>query len=225
MKSVFSRHDIPETLHSDNGPQYSSQEFAEFATTYNFAHETSSPHFPQSNGHAECAVKTVKRLLKDSRDPFLSLLSYRTTPLPWCGLSPAELLMGRRIRSDLPQNSQDLTPKWPYLQEFRARNLEFKQKQKRDFDRRHRVRDLPSIPNDTDVWITTDGRPTTGRVTAPANAPRSYVVETPSGVIRRNRSQLNVAPNVHANTPTVRDRSPIRTRSRTGTNTAPPERL
>ena len=65
LKSVFSRHGIPETICSDNGPQYSAQEFAEFATAYNFSHVTSSPHFPQSNGHAERAVQTVKELLKD----------------------------------------------------------------------------------------------------------------------------------------------------------------
>lgn len=95
MKSIFSRHGIPEMVVSNNGPQYSSQEFADFAKTYQFSHVTSSPHYPPSNGHAERRVKTVKRLLKDSDDPYLSLLSYRTTPLPWCGISPAELLMGR----------------------------------------------------------------------------------------------------------------------------------
>ena len=225
LKSIFSRHGIPEILVSDNGPQYSSHEFAEFAATYNFAHVTSSPHYPQSNGHAERAVKTVKGLLKDSSDPYLSLLSYRTTPLPWCELSPAELLMGRRIRSDLPQSRQTLTPQWPYLQEFKVRNEEYKLRQKRDFDHRHRTRDLPDIPIDTDVWITTDGSSTSGRVIAPADAPRSYIVETPSGEVRRNRSQLNVAPGCHSNTSTFRDRSPIRTRSRTGTNISPPDRL
>ena len=203
LKSVFSRHGIPATLFSDNGPQYNSHEFDEFAATYNFAHVTSSPHYPQSNGHAERAVKTVKGLLKDSSDPYLSLLSYRTTPLPWCDLSPAELLMGRRIRSDLPQSTQTLTPQWPYLQEFKVRDKEYKLRQKRDFDSRHRARDLPDIPIDTDVWITTDGSPTTGRVVAPADAPRSYIVETPSGEVRRNRRQLNIVPGCHSNTSTT----------------------
>ena len=45
-------------------------------------------------------VKTVKKLLEDI---YMALLSYRATPLPWCGLSPAELLMGRKIRTDVPQ--------------------------------------------------------------------------------------------------------------------------
>ena len=64
LQSIFARHGIPETLRSDNGPQYSSAEFARFASTYGFKHVTSSPHFPQSNGQAERAVQTVKNLLK-----------------------------------------------------------------------------------------------------------------------------------------------------------------
>ena len=53
LKSIFARHGIPSKVASDNGPQYSSQVFTNFATAYNFAHVTSSPHFPQSNGQAE----------------------------------------------------------------------------------------------------------------------------------------------------------------------------
>ena len=91
LKALFSRHGIPAVLVSDNGPQYSSKEMQEFADQYGFQHITSSPHYPQSNGLAERSVKTVKSLLDKSADPYIALLSYRTTPFPWCGLSPAEL--------------------------------------------------------------------------------------------------------------------------------------
>ena len=89
MKAVFSRYGIPQTVRSDNGPQYSSEEFSKFAAEYNFYHETSSPHFAQSNGQAERTVQTMKNLLRESTDPYMALLTYRSTPLPWCGLSPA----------------------------------------------------------------------------------------------------------------------------------------
>jgi len=71
---------------SDNGPQYDSHEFTAFAKSYPFCHTTSSPHFLQSNGHAERAVQTTKKLLKGAEDPYLALLTYRSTSLPLCGL-------------------------------------------------------------------------------------------------------------------------------------------
>ena len=66
LKSIFSRHGIPEILVSDNGTQYSSALFREFATEYGFTHLTSSPNYMylQGNGAAERAVKTVKGMLK-----------------------------------------------------------------------------------------------------------------------------------------------------------------
>ena len=60
MKSIFVRHGIPELVESDNGPQYSCQSFNEFAENYQFRHKTSSPYYPQGNGEAERAVKTIK---------------------------------------------------------------------------------------------------------------------------------------------------------------------
>lgn len=74
MKSIFARHGIPETLVSDNGPQYSSQAFKEFVKEYEFKHVTSSPYFPQWNGEAERAVGTIKSFLKKGDDPYKALL-------------------------------------------------------------------------------------------------------------------------------------------------------
>jgi len=82
IKSVFSRHGIPQEVISDNGPQHDSTELKEFASSYGFNHITSSPYYPQGNGLAEHMVKTVKNLLKEAPDMYLTLLSYRATPLP-----------------------------------------------------------------------------------------------------------------------------------------------
>ncbi|GFO39042.1 integrase core domain [Plakobranchus ocellatus] len=65
-------------------------------------HTTSSPRYPQSNGFAERMVQTAKKLIaKSKEDPHIALLNYRTSPsqnLP----SPAELLMGSKLRTKLP---------------------------------------------------------------------------------------------------------------------------
>ena len=54
LKEQFSRHGIPDTVVSDNGSQFSSQEFHEFALSWEFNHVTSSPHHRKSNGKADC---------------------------------------------------------------------------------------------------------------------------------------------------------------------------
>lgn len=76
LKDIFSRDRIPETVFSDNGPQHDLQELAQFSRQYNFTHVTSSPYFPQSNGQAERTVQIMKKILKDSDDPYLAILSY-----------------------------------------------------------------------------------------------------------------------------------------------------
>ena len=59
LKPHMARHGIPDKLVSDNGPQFSSQEFKMFKDCYECDHVTSSPTYPQSNGKAENAVKTA----------------------------------------------------------------------------------------------------------------------------------------------------------------------
>ncbi|XP_064458886.1 uncharacterized protein LOC135369159 [Ornithodoros turicata] len=92
-------------VYSDNGPQFLSKEFRDFGTLFDFVHVTSSPRFPRSNGLSEKGVQIVKRVLKKSTyadtNFFLGLLNYRTTPLE-DGNSLADILMGRRLRSRLP---------------------------------------------------------------------------------------------------------------------------
>ena len=120
LKSIFSHHGIPESVVSDNGPQYSALAFEEFAKEYGFSHTTSSPKYPQANGTAERAVKTVKRILLKNQDPYLAMLTYRATPLE-NGYSPAELLMGRKLRTTLPQTTKQLEPSLPITDQLREK--------------------------------------------------------------------------------------------------------
>ncbi|XP_068597753.1 sialin-like [Brachionichthys hirsutus] len=120
VKEAFARHGTPETVVSDNGPQFASELFKQFATEYQFTHVTSSPRYPQANGEAERAVRTIKDLWKKDNDFTRALLAYRATPLEH-GFSPAQLLMGRNLRTTLPQLTAKLDPKWPDLQTFRRK--------------------------------------------------------------------------------------------------------
>lgn len=225
LKSIFSRHGVPVTLMTDNGPQFSCSEMAEFAELYGFYHQTSSPHYPQSNGQAERAVRTVKSLLEHTADPYMALMSYRATPLPFCGLSPAELLMGRRIRTDIPQATKLFIPEWPYLSRFSGQHRKYKAQQTRNYNRRHRVRPLPPLPEDQLVWVNTRGNLTPGRVIEQASSPRSYIIETPSGRVRRNRHHLHTRSEPDTSSSSEETPRVIETRSRTGTLIRPPDRL
>lgn len=68
LKAIFSRQDIPNDLHSDGGPQYTSYEFKEFFKSWNINRIISSPHYPISNGMVERFVQTVKNILMET-DP------------------------------------------------------------------------------------------------------------------------------------------------------------
>ena len=212
LQAIFSRHGIPSVFMSDNGPQFSSREMKEFANTYGFDLVTSSPHYAQSNGLAERTIQTVKRLLQHSSDPYMALLSFRATPIPWCSLSPAELLMGRKVRTDIPIAKTLLTPQWSYLAEFRDRDREYKAKQKDNYDQRHRTRTLDPFPLHAPVWIRTGNDHIPGQIHSPAATPRSYIVSTPRGEFRRTSQH-------------VTRRSPVMTRSHFGTTVRPPDRL
>lgn len=60
LKHIFSRHGIPNILYSDPGTQFNSQEFRDFAKTWNFEHKLVSPKHHQGNGLAERYIQTVK---------------------------------------------------------------------------------------------------------------------------------------------------------------------
>ena len=125
LKKIFARFGIPEKVVSDNGSQYSntrnvfgdSHEFRKFSKDWGFRHITSSPEYPQSNGAAERAVQTAKRIFRksaaDNKDPFEGLLKYRNTPFEDIGSSPAQLLMGRRTRIMIPTHRCLLLPQTP----------------------------------------------------------------------------------------------------------------
>ena len=134
--------------------------------------------------------------------------------------------MGRKIRTDLPQPQQNLLPHWPYLQDFAEKYEKFKADQKRHYDRRHRVRPLPILTENQPVWISTEGRQVPGTVLQQADTPRSYLLETPSGQVRRNRCHIQCR-SESSTSPATRSVQPpeasqINTRLRTGTAIQPP---
>lgn len=109
FKQIFRDYGIPLELRSDGGGQFTSQLFKEFLLAYNITQSISSAHYPQSNGHAEAAVKSMKMLVKKywnngrlNQDSFnTALLEWRNTPRT-DGKSPSQWLFGRLLRTFAP---------------------------------------------------------------------------------------------------------------------------
>ena len=152
LKSIFSKHGIPDILRSDNGPQFVSTEFDEFSKEYSFTHVTSSPKMPQANGEAALAVQTIKNALKKEKDPAKALISYRATPLE-NGYSPAEMLFGSKIRTTVPVFPDQLKPSWPSLQELREHEQESKIAQKKRYNVGRRCTELPAPKPGGHMWV------------------------------------------------------------------------
>lgn len=195
MKAIFSRHGIARRVVSDNGPCYNSREFKQFAESWGFQHVTSSPHYPQSNGLAEKTVQTAKRILtkaqEDKKDPHLCFLEYRNTLVDGF-LSPAQILMSRRLRSILPTTTQQLRPQVAPEASVHARREICQQRQKQHYDRSTRL--MSTLHACASIrFQQNDGTWKPATITRPAETSRSYHIQTSDAHVmsfRRNRRHL-----------------------------------
>jgi len=116
LSAMLARYGSADTLVTDNGPQFTSSEFAAFCAEWQINHVTSSPHFSQCNGKAEAAVKTVKCLFRKCKESgiseFRALLDWRNTPTEGMTSSPSHRFMGRRCKTLLPTTSRLLHPRF-----------------------------------------------------------------------------------------------------------------
>ena len=147
----------------------------------------------QSNGLAEKTVQTAKRMLekakRDRRDPYLALLEQRNTPVA-SYKSPAQLSMGRHLRSLLPCTTNHLIPETVCYRETQSMFQKKQAEQKSNYDKSA----VPLQPLKTGEAVRVkqecEWRP--GKVIEIADTPRSYLVETPErAVYRRNRRHLH----------------------------------
>ena len=138
LRHLFATHGIPEQIVSDNGPQFTSNDFAEFTKTNGIKHTRSSPYHPATNGEAERFVRTFKEAMKTGKGDGLTLahrvenflLTYRTTPHATTGTPPCQLLMGRSLRT-----------RWDLLKPDIEQRVSWRQsKQKERYDQHARPR-------------------------------------------------------------------------------------
>ena len=201
LRQTFTDTAVPTVLYTDGGPQYTANITKEFLQQWGVRHVTSSPHYPQSNSHAEASVKAMKKLVKscwDTRSRNIhkhkwasGLLQWRNTPRA-DGLSPAQIVFGHPARDTLPIHKRAFAPEW--------------QKAVKDADscaqeRKYRVeqrynataRDLPALETGTNVVIQDHSTKRWDKrgVIVQTGEHRDYYIKLPSGrVWRRNRRFL-----------------------------------
>ena len=191
LSAQFARYGIPEVLISDNGPCYASAEFKAFTERLDIEHRTSSPGYPQSNGKAENAVRTVKRLFKKAiesgESPEWALLTWRNVPMEGVGVSPSQIMFGRPSRTFLPRVRSTLTPSSPESVQSALQSR--KAKQARLYNRG--TRSLRPLVSGQSIRMQLPGqsRWSVGVCVKPLSH-RSYLVRVNGAHYRRNRRQL-----------------------------------
>nr|XP_034982155.1 uncharacterized protein K02A2.6-like [Zootoca vivipara] len=119
LRQLFATHGLPETIVSDNGMAFVSQEFKAFLADNFIRGATSAPFHPSSNGQAERMVRTAKeaiaRLLEGDWAARIARMLFlqHATPCTVTGKSPAELLMGRRLVTIMDFVHPDKNPSRP----------------------------------------------------------------------------------------------------------------
>ena len=107
LRRMFAIFGVPAVLSSDGGPEFAAAMTEDFLKKWGVQHRISSAYNPQSNGRAEVAVKSAKRLLRrninqsgslDSDILLRAMLALRNTPDADCQISPAQIIFGRPLR-------------------------------------------------------------------------------------------------------------------------------
>ncbi|KAL7668137.1 hypothetical protein ACOME3_008852 [Neoechinorhynchus agilis] len=103
LKDCFARFGIPKQIVSENGPQFTSEQFEVFCKGQGIQHIKSSPYNPQTNGLVELMVGTFKRRTMDKigdinqEELWAFLFNYRNSKNNVTKITPVEKLIGRRL--------------------------------------------------------------------------------------------------------------------------------
>ena len=133
LSKIFLIHGLPLSLRTDNGSQFVSDYFKKYLEENGIEHRRTTPLWPQANGEVERQNRSILKCLRIAQAEGRNwrsemndfLMRYSSTTHSTTGVSPAQLLFGRRIRTKLPQ-LQEFTVE----DEVRDRDSERKEKGK-----------------------------------------------------------------------------------------------
>ena len=199
LRKIFAATGVPERLRADNGPQYISKELRNFLEQWSVTISPSSPHYHQSNGHAESSVKAVKHLIiktttngnLDTDEFALGLLEIRNSPRS-DGRSPAQVLFGHPIRSNVPAHKRAYEKEWQKDEDLcDEKKREIKEKVEMKYNTT--AKSLPEfqIGSHVNIQDHRTGRWSHPGVVVKVGMNRQYLVKKKNGrLVWRNRRHL-----------------------------------
>ena len=186
---------------------------ARFFESWGVSTRVSSAYFAQSNGRAEAAVKTAKRVLMDNTGPggsldtdkvAVALLQYYNTPLRDVNRSPAQLATGRQLRDGVPADRKHYKININWRKTLRDRETQMAEAHQNTVDKRKNNRTLPPIEVGKRVHVknqATNKWDRSGTITEALNYRKYTVKMDGSGRLsKRNRVHLKLICEDHTTT-------------------------
>ena len=147
IDKILSLLGVCDSMRTDNGPPWNSDEWKKFTQYLGFKHRKITPLWPAANPYVERFMASLKRVIRTSfvegkswkQEINAFLRCYRNTPHTTTGQIPSKLLLHRDIKTTIPSISEITNS--PQSDEVRSRDDKAKQRMKSYYDRKHNARE------------------------------------------------------------------------------------
>ena len=138
LDRIFSTHGFPDSVTSDNGPQFACHEMADYFSQRGIKHHHVTPLWPQANGLVESFMKPLNKAIRTAHAQGQAwqkelpkfLLNYRTTPHTTTKVAPAQLLFNRVVNNGTPATANPNLHPVPTQEHAKAQLCDAERKKK-----------------------------------------------------------------------------------------------
>ena len=112
MEKIMATHGLIGELKTDNGPPFTSHEWANYFRSHSTKHRKITPRWPQANGEAERFMRTLTKVIRIAHAGgqnlesviFSFLREYSLTPHSTTGIAPSYACFKRRVGDVIPHH-------------------------------------------------------------------------------------------------------------------------